>query len=666
MGNVVSKRPVWRKLRGYAFDPSLSLLIDTADINNIVYEVRWEELKRGPVGEYVEVIDFDPTVGKFYAPVDLDDRYILAEDGLPPSESNPQFHQQMVYAVSMITIQNFERALGRKVLWAPRLLQDQRKYEEYVPRLRIYPHALREANAYYSPLKSAVLFGYFSASPARRSLQMPGSLVFTCLSHDIVTHEVTHAILDGLHRNYNEPTNPDVLAFHEAFADLVALFQHFSFPEVLRDQIARTKGDLNKQNLLGQLAQQFGVAIGKYGSLRDALGSVDPKTGVWQKATPNPTDYERSVEPHQRGSILVAAVFDAFLTIYKSRIVDLLRIATGGTGVLPEGELHPDLVNRLADEAAKTAGHVLDMCIRAIDYCPPMDITFGEYLRAIITADCDLVADDDRHYRLAFISAFRRRGIYPDGIRALSVESLRYPQPRYEEGGETKRLLGIIAGFLRKFREKLMYVNDREEIYKLSRAAISGENGQMGLHQRVRSKATQEAYEFEKLTGLVFNKDGAKFGVRGGTRPSFQIVNLRLVNRVGPGSGRTNQIVLSLVQEMGVICDDDGDLQGYFVPRGDRDPGRGRVKLKGGCTLIFDLDTLELRYAIAKPLLDPELLERHERRAHMERVRRQREFQRDILPLTISEVGHYFGAGADSHFGEPFALLHNAEGGRDG
>ena len=35
-----------------------------------------------------------------------------------------------------------------------------------------------------------------------------------------------------------QPTNPDVHAFHEAFADLVALFQHFTLPDVLREQIA--------------------------------------------------------------------------------------------------------------------------------------------------------------------------------------------------------------------------------------------------------------------------------------------------------------------------------------------------------------------------------------------------------------------------------------------
>ena len=83
---------------------------------------------------------------------------------------------------------------------------------------------------------------------------------------------MTHALLDGMHRRFNEPSNPDVLAFHEAFADLVALFQHFSLPEVLRHQIAATRGDLASQNRLGELAQQFGQAIGKRGALRSAIG----------------------------------------------------------------------------------------------------------------------------------------------------------------------------------------------------------------------------------------------------------------------------------------------------------------------------------------------------------------------------------------------------------
>ena len=99
-------------------------------------------------------------------------------------------------------------------------------------------------------------------------------------------------------------------------------------------------------------------------------------------------------EPHTRGAVLVSAVFAAFLTIYQSRCADLIRLATNGSGILPGGEISVDLANRLASEASKTAEHVLNMCIRALDYCPPVNLEFGDYLRAIITADRDLVRDD--------------------------------------------------------------------------------------------------------------------------------------------------------------------------------------------------------------------------------------------------------------------------------
>ena len=43
-----------------------------------------------------------------------------------------------------------------------------------------------------------------SSDPAN---QFPGGMTFTCLSHDIIAHETTHAILDGMHRRFGNPTN---------------------------------------------------------------------------------------------------------------------------------------------------------------------------------------------------------------------------------------------------------------------------------------------------------------------------------------------------------------------------------------------------------------------------------------------------------------------------
>src|SRR5262245_19546402 len=353
--------PSVRRLRIYSFDPALAAQYDLAGVSGVTIEIPWEDLKPGPVGEYIEVIDVDPGSQAAYAPVDLNAPELLATDGLQPSESDPRFHQQMCYAVARKTIEHFERALGRRALWSSRLTQQGTRFtENYVPRLRIYPHALRQQNAYYSPQKKALLFGYF-ASSAKSGRSTPGTTVFTCLSHDIIAHETTHALLDGVHPRFNEPVNEDVLAFHEAFADIVALFQHFSYPGVLRDQIARTRGDLARESVLGQLAQQFALASGRGDALRSYLGKN--VKGVWTPAKPDPTVLEKTAEPHERGAILVAAVFGAFTKVYRARTRDLFRIATEGTGVLREGDIHPDLVNRLAEEAQRCSERALQMCI---------------------------------------------------------------------------------------------------------------------------------------------------------------------------------------------------------------------------------------------------------------------------------------------------------------
>ncbi|MEY2395918.1 MAG: hypothetical protein QOF94_2263, partial [Acidobacteriaceae bacterium] len=402
--NVKIPDPPFRRIRTYAVDPSFSTRLDTAGINDVALKVRWEKLEPGPRGEYLEVVDTD-AAGITYKPVDLDAEILLAQDGCPPSEGNPAFHQQMVYAIAMTTIEHFERALGRPVLWRPRI-NPENPFDDsqFARRLVIQPHALRQANAFYSPQAIALLFGYFEAKADDPGDHAPGSKVYACLSHDIVAHETTHAILDGMHRRFNEASNPDVLAFHEGFADIVALMQHFTIQEVLENEINRTRGNLEEESILGSLAVQFGRATGGRGALRDAIGKFDA-AGKWTRLKPDPADYQSVLPPHSRGAILVAAVFDAFIAIYKTRTADLLRIYTGGTGVLAAGTVHPDLVHRLASEAVKSAHHVLNICIRALDYIPPVDITFGEYLRGLITADADLVEDDKYHYRVAFVEA---------------------------------------------------------------------------------------------------------------------------------------------------------------------------------------------------------------------------------------------------------------------
>jgi hypothetical protein len=595
----------------------------TAGIRIATLKVRWERssidgldiLEPGPVGEYLQVVDYDPATGCFYAPIDLNDPYALAQDGLTPSEGNPMFHQQMVYAVAMKTIQNFEHALGRVALWSPRHQVDGQYKDEYVPRLRIYPHAMREPNAFYNPELKALLFGYFPASLTDPGDNLPGGMVFTCLSHDIIAHETTHALLDGVHRRFTEDSNPDVLAFHEAFADITALLQHFTFPEALLHQIAKTRGDLGRQNLLSELAQQFGQAIGQYGALRDAIGRVNPQTQQWEPHQPDPAEYQKITEPHARGSILVAALFEAFLSIYKLRVSDLIRIATSGTGVLPEGDIHPDLVSRLAHEAAKSAQHLLTMCIRALDYSPPVDLTFGDYLRALITADSDLVPDDDLGYRLAVIDAFRRRGLYPRDARSMAEDSLRWSAPRFDELKGLSELLGQLKlAWDQRTDRRTVFQTEKENCIKVhawlaSNPIDDAAASELGI-----------ALSSPLPQGLTTTKDG---------KPAVEVHSVRPVRRVGPDGQLMIDLVIELTQQRKVD---------------PPDPELGSFVFRGGCTMLVDLETRQPRYVIRKDI-------RGETRLQRERVYRGPGRQTSLYAT-------YFGDPHATSFGNMFAALH--------
>jgi hypothetical protein len=606
--------PQYRTLRGYALDPTLAQRLQTATISEITLHVPWESLEPGPRGEYLEVIDYDPSSKCFYAPVMLDDAYLLAQDGLAPSEGTPQFHQQMVYAVASLTIQRFERALGRKAIWAPGPGKHAKDDSNFVQRLRIYPHALREANAYYSPDKKALLFGYFSAAENDPANHVPGGTVFTCLSHDIVAHETAHALLDGMHRRLRAATNPDMIAFHEAFADVVALLQHFTFPEILRHEIANTRGEISSQeNLLGQMASQFGRATGLRGALRDAIGRFDPVTGNWIPHKPDPLEYEATLEPHSRGAILVAAIFDAFLSVYRSRTADLLRLYTGGTGVLPPGAIHPDLVRRLADEARKAADDVQTMCVRALDYCPPVDLTFGEYLRAVITADRDLFPDDNRSYRVAFVEAFRQRGIYPRDLRTLSVENLCWRNEREDEFHPSAGVIAMIDELHRLTHDHL-YARTRHEIFDYERSA------RVQIHAWLKDR-------FASAEGGA--EDATFFGLE--PTGSFEVHAAHLAVRQDDSGESRYQLVVQLTQTRP-------------VPLTDARGAEQIMSFEGGSTVVVDLKARRIDYCIRKPI------------GSTTRRARQRAFIEETRGASLYAT--YFGAVNPSTVAEPFALIH--------
>lgn len=432
--------PARRPLKVFAFDPSSGTLLG----NCMKLDVRYERLMPGPVvadryePDAIAVVDYDATNGTYYEPVDLDDPDILIRGGLDPVESDPRFHQQMVYAVATDTIESFEAALGRKIHWrrCPRDAEGKRTTAELdIRTLYLYPHAMNGANAYYSPQAHGILFGYFRAAETGQGRNLPGQTTYTCLSHDIIVHELTHAILDGMRRHFTERSNPDVAAFHEGFADLAALFRHFTHAEVLLDTIRRTGGEIYRTELAGdaargasisaanraanpliQLARQFGEARGQGKALRDALA-----------VPPDSTKIDSVTEAHERGGILVSAVFDAFFAIYLRRTKQLFQVFRAG-GASASKDLPEPLAALLAQVASKTARQFFTLCVRAIDYCPPTDITFGDYLRALITSDLDVHPTDEDGMRDALLESFRLRGIVPDGAEYLTESAVAWPR----------------------------------------------------------------------------------------------------------------------------------------------------------------------------------------------------------------------------------------------
>ena len=410
--------PMLRRLQIYSRDPS-SPRMDVAVTEAMV---PYEPLEPGPSGAVIRVHDFNLTTGETYRPLDLDGSEAPFQLGLQPSTTDPRFAQQMCYALTMSTYEQFRQALGR----TPDFSFDAHEGDGDQVKLHVRPHARKEDNAYYDPDEGALLFGYTFANRKTAGANQPGGIVFTSLSHDVIIHEMTHALLDGMRSQLILPTNPDVDGFHEGFADLIALFQRFRYRPLVRRAIESMGGELTSA-LLIDIARQWGETTGEDED-RNQKQSPLRQAFKFKGGPDEPVDeegrYHPKLEAHDMGTVLLRAVFDAFRWVYANKTARLRALAP------PAGIRMPaELIDLLVIEAEKLAGQFLNILIRAVDYCPPVDLKLGEYLRAIVTADFDLVPDDPWAYREAFVRAFRRYGITVDAVSDLSDDALLWCPP---------------------------------------------------------------------------------------------------------------------------------------------------------------------------------------------------------------------------------------------
>jgi hypothetical protein len=544
-----------RKLTILAQDPAVRFGGPGGTLAFARVDVVNEILGPGPTGYRVKVVDYDASSGVLYrdmvygsgGPRPTDDPYRF--DPAAPVEAqrafertaiaDPNFHCQNVYAIVMRTLARFEFALGRRIAWSFGGHQ-----------LTVVPHAFAEANAFYSEEDKALFFGYF---PGRG-----GKMVFNCLSHDVVAHETTHALLDGLRTRFTERSTPDQAAFHEAFADIVALLSVFSLPEIVAAGLSGSLGPpqragripliegallteaVLKQSILTGLAKEFGAEM-KPGGEIDALRGAALRRSIAMEPDRAYLAMPEFQEEHQRGEVLVAAFMRAFLKLWRARIE--------GLGTFGEDQYNRDMV---VEEGAKVADHLLTMAIRALDYCPPTDMDFSAYLAALLTADAEVVPEDKHGYRRGIRRIFASYGIDlpTDGCRASDGTWCRFTPPR------KPRITYARTNFESMLR-------DKDEVFRF----VWENRDALGINERV----------------------------------PIEVDSVRPSTRQGPDGFLIRETVVTYVQTVDMFAAECKVLLGFERPHGM--PPTEPLQVFGGGAIVFD-QYGRIKFHIAHRLTD--------------------------------------------------------------
>jgi hypothetical protein len=321
-----------------------------------------------PSGRRVLIWKQDPSVGeigvrKVYlsgkaqaGPRDL--RIANGSPGLPAVSPNSfgdfiqvpgsdAFDAVHAYAVVRMTLTMYQRALATG--GNPGTVPWQWNSSTNVDPLSIFPHGLPDTiNAFYSRNERVLKFGDFipPGSP-------PGSpRVFTCRSLDIVSHEAGHAILDGLRPSWLAWGNPPQTGgLHESFGDLTAIFLALSQLDQVEAIIAQTKANLHDKTFLADMAEQFGLALGRPNGLRNA----DNDLKLSQVGT----------EVHAVSQVFTGAIYDILADIFAA-------------------ERKP----QLKDDAAtlyEVGQYVFSLVVRAIRSAPASAATFADVANQMLT-----------------------------------------------------------------------------------------------------------------------------------------------------------------------------------------------------------------------------------------------------------------------------------------
>ncbi|MGZ8320612.1 MAG: hypothetical protein ACXWVD_16050 [Telluria sp.] len=291
-----------------------------------------------------------------------DARIVYGEPGIAPVSPNafgdfvtmpdtPQFDAVHTFAVVRQTLTMYQRALAGGISETPLPWQWNSSID--TAPLALFPHGLPNTmNAFYSRSQCCLKFGDFVPSSAVER-------VFTCRSFDIVSHEAGHAVLDGLKPDWLLADNPPQTGgLHEAFGDLTAIFLALSQLDQCEAVVAQTKARLHDKTFLADIAEQFGLALGRSNGLRNADNDI--------------TMSQAGSEVHAISQVFTGAIYDILADMFTHQRDPATR-----------------------DDAAvlhEVGGYLRGLVLRAMIAAPDMAATYADVVNQMLR----IVTEDKR------------------------------------------------------------------------------------------------------------------------------------------------------------------------------------------------------------------------------------------------------------------------------
>jgi hypothetical protein len=284
--------------------------------------------------------------------------------------------------------------------------------------LSVFPHAGVTQNAFYSRNDKALKFFFFDTGT-------PPQTVFTCRSLDIVAHETGHAILDAMKPGWLLANNPPQTGgLHESFGDLTAIFLALNQLDLCEALIAQTKANLHAKNFLSDLAEQFGLALGRPNGLRNADNNLKLS--------------EVGTEVHAISQVFTGGMFDVLADMFAN-------------------DRNPDL----KDDAAvlhDVAAYLASVLIRGLQQAPNTAATYADVVNkmlAIITADGKPAA-----YRQAMVNAFSAREVVSASAMSMNGDEGAVVEPGITDDPNATQDRSTCCGTM----QRPEYLGDEEDL----------------------------------------------------------------------------------------------------------------------------------------------------------------------------------------------------------